>query len=202
MWDMEHCDPKKCTGRKLARFKLIKVLRLGHKFSGIVLSPNGEKCVCPDDASIVSKHGIAVVDCSWAKIESTPFSKMKSNHPRLLPFLVAANPINYGKPCQLSCVEALAAALIITGFPKIADYYLGKFRWGNSFLSLNGEVLQKYSSCKTSTEVIEVQKTYLEDVRMEKEEQSKKDPFDITDSDDSDGDDDVNPHPSKPVSGS
>lgn len=43
MWDMEHCDPKKCSGRKLAKFGLIKTLKLGQKFNGIVLTPVGEK---------------------------------------------------------------------------------------------------------------------------------------------------------------
>ncbi|KAK9887022.1 hypothetical protein WA026_019947 [Henosepilachna vigintioctopunctata] len=164
MWDFNQCDPRKCSGRKLARMKLIKPLKIKQKFHGVVLTPMGFKCISPEDKEIILAKGIAVVDCSWAKVDETPIASLKTNHGRLLPFLVAANPINYGKPFQLSCVEALAAAMYIVGFKSNARYYLNKFSWGHSFLDLNEELLDKYALCSNSENVVKVQNQYLEEV--------------------------------------
>lgn len=158
MWDLKHCNPKRCTGRKLVRMGLCKLLKFGKKFNGIVLTPVATNCVSPLDRSIVEKDGIAVVDCSWNRINETPFHKMKGKHPRLLPYMLAANPINYGTPCKLSCVEAIAATLMITGFESYCNYYLSKFNWGQSFSNLNLNLLTTYSQCNNSEQVIQAQK--------------------------------------------
>ena len=161
MWDLGHCDPKKCTGRKLVRLGLVRTLKLGHKFNGIILSPVAAQCLSPRDRDIVAKEGVAVIDCSWAKIDETPFHKMKGKNMRLLPFLVAANSINYGKALKLSCVEAVAAALSVTGFEKPAHFLLQKFKWGPAFLTLNADYLQKYRSCASAKEVVDAQSVFM-----------------------------------------
>lgn len=102
-------------GRKLARLGFVRTLKLTQRFTGIVLTPVATKCIGPDDRHIIETSGLGVVDCSWAKLEETPFSRMKCAHPRLLPYLIATNPINYGHPCKLSCVEAFAAGFYIVG---------------------------------------------------------------------------------------
>lgn len=162
MWDVGQCDPKRCTGRKLSRFDMIETLRLGTRFNGIILSPMGTKCVSPEDKDIIHQHGLAVIDCSWAKLDETPFSKMRGNNPRLLPFFLASNNVNYGKPCQLSCAEALAAALLITGYERESRLLLSKFKWGTGFFEINEELIDTYSKCSTSEELINAQTEYLD----------------------------------------
>lgn len=37
-WDLEHCDPKRCSGKRLMHFGLMRELHVGQKFSGVVIS--------------------------------------------------------------------------------------------------------------------------------------------------------------------
>ncbi len=86
---------------------------------------------------------------------------MKAKAERLLPYLVAANPVRYGKPMQLSCAEALAAGLYIVGLKEDACKVLSDFNWGEEFFNINAHLLDQYCLCKTSAEVVEVQNKFL-----------------------------------------
>jgi pre-rRNA-processing protein TSR3 len=114
-----------------------------------------------------------VVECSWAKLEEIPFAKLRSKHDRLLPYLLASNPVNYGKPWKLNCAEAYAACLYITGYKEECDTVMSKFRWGESFRKLNQNILDAYAACKDSQEVVKVQNEFLEQMRVEQEELHK-----------------------------
>ena len=37
-WDLEHCDPKRCSGKRLMHFGLMRELSVGQKFAGVVIS--------------------------------------------------------------------------------------------------------------------------------------------------------------------
>jgi pre-rRNA-processing protein TSR3 len=45
MWDFGQCDAKRCTGRKLARFNLLKELRVNTGFGGVVLRYTSFYCI-------------------------------------------------------------------------------------------------------------------------------------------------------------
>lgn len=36
--DFNHCDPKRCSGKKLARLGYVREMRVGSKFRGVVLT--------------------------------------------------------------------------------------------------------------------------------------------------------------------
>eukprot|EP00871_Galdieria_phlegrea_P004385 jgi/Galph1/4948/GphlegSOOS_G3650.1 len=167
LYDFQQCDVKRCTGRKLLRFGLVSQMSLNRSFKGIVLSPCGSQAFSPHDRELVLKNGLAVVDCSWAKIEQVPFGKLKNPNSRLLPFLVASNPTKYGKPLQLSCVEAFAAALAIMHQRDQACELLSKFGWGDSFWKVNEAYLSAYETCMNSEEVVAAQTKLLSIARNE-----------------------------------
>ncbi len=37
-WDFNHCDPKRCSGKRLIKLGLMRELHVGQKFPGVVIS--------------------------------------------------------------------------------------------------------------------------------------------------------------------
>jgi len=149
-------DPEKCTARKLARFDKVTLHESDRATPyGVVLNPHAEQALSPAD----DPERLVALDCSWESAGEKRFS-LPGDH-RALPFLVAANPVNFGNAFQLTTVEALAAGLYILGYPDRAADVLSKFTWGETFLELNEEPLARYADCADSTEVVAVQDEYL-----------------------------------------
>lgn len=155
-------DPRKCTALKLGRFGLVRIIRRIRDIplGSVVLDPFSEVAFSPLDRVRVVKRGLVAVDCSWVKAEAV-FRLRLRGVSRCLPFLVAGNPVNFGKPSKLSTVEALASALYIVGFREEAEVLLSKFKWGFSFLELNLARLVAYAGAENSREVVELQKGFM-----------------------------------------
>jgi pre-rRNA-processing protein TSR3 len=169
MWDFAQCDPKRCTGARLARRGILERMPLKQAFRGIVLDPEAKTAVSPADTEILEKSGLSLIDCSWARLQEIPFHQMRAGHHRLLPFMVAANSVNYGRPYKLTCAEAGAATLYICGKSDAARALLQGFSWGEEFFSLNQQVLDLYATCKDSEDVVQKQNEWLERAKLEKE---------------------------------
>jgi pre-rRNA-processing protein TSR3 len=75
----------------------------------------------------------------------------------MLPLLLAANPVNWGKPGKLTTAEAMAAILYMIGRRDQAEQILGSFRWGQRFFELNREPLDAYALATSSEELVSLQ---------------------------------------------
>ena len=139
---------------------------------GIILEPLCGKVLGPEDREMFENNGALVgLDCSWAQIEESVEHVMRRTRlkPRTLPLLLAANPVNWGKPGKLSTVEALAASLYLLGRVEQARNLLSKFRWGERFLELNQEPLDAYSNAKSSAELVALQFEFF-DIEVDADE--------------------------------
>jgi pre-rRNA-processing protein TSR3 len=134
---------------------------LSHK--PLLLDPYSPKVLSKDDSEHLKNHNLLVIDCSWEDAENTlnRIHKKKKMIPRALPFLIAVNPINYGKAFKLSTLEALAAALIILGFRTKAEEMLNLYKWSKNFLIMNEQPLLEYEKAKNSEEVIKAQAEFI-----------------------------------------
>ncbi|HUT27364.1 MAG TPA: DUF367 family protein [Methanomassiliicoccales archaeon] len=174
VYDERDCDPKKCTSRKMIKFHLAKELPnlRSVPYGVLVLDPFAPKAISREDLERVKAHGILVMDLSWENIESFPKIRKDAAH-RALPYMLAANPVNWGKPMKLTSAEAVAAALYILGETEQAHEVLSKFNWGEQFILLNKEPLERYSEAESSQEVVSIQWDYCpppEESAPEKEE--------------------------------
>ncbi len=157
---LEECDPKRCTAQKLIRFGLATAVSRADRLprGAIVLHPEGDHVLSREDRAAAEARGLAVVDSSWKR---GPVPQVPRHPTRALPFLLAGNPVNYGKPFLLSSVEALAGALWILGHPRESEEILAKFSWGAQFLALNREPLSEYARAGTRQEVLAAQAEFI-----------------------------------------
>ncbi len=156
-------DPKKNTAVKLSRRGDLTLHERFNKLPrrGIILEPLCGKVFGPEDHSILLEEGGSLVglDCSWAQIEDSVEQVMRRTklQGRMLPLLLAANPVNWGKPSKMTTAEALAATLYLMGREKQARRLLSAFRWGEQFFVLNKEPLDAYRDAESSAELVDLQ---------------------------------------------
>jgi rRNA small subunit aminocarboxypropyltransferase len=152
------CNPKHCTAKKLAKFHLVDLFSTRRPFireNTVILDPSARTPLCRVDLV----NTLVAIDCSWKQREHV-FQSLRACCRRRLPYLIAANPINYGRPFELTTVEALGAALYILGQTQRARELLDKFKWGSTFLTLNAAPLNEYAEASTVADLLACERAY------------------------------------------
>lgn len=175
MFEFKQNDPKMDTGMRLVRFEKAQALPPSQApaFKGLVLSSEAQLLASPADREILLQYGLAGINCSWNRLDEIPFRKCGKGLKlqRKLPYLIAANTVNYGRPFKLCTAEASAATLFLCGFEKQARDMLSCFQWGEEFWKLNDLGFQYYcgagSSCADSVEMGRREAEYMKQVSNE-----------------------------------
>lgn len=156
-------DPKKCSAKKLQKFGYAKIFTNIRRTprNTILLNPFSDKSISKKDLEYAKNNGILAVDCSWKNAENSFEYLDKKNHSRALPFVVATNPVNYGKPLKLTTLEAFSAALYILDEVEQSKEILNIYKWAPHFLVLNREPLEEYRKGKNSAEIIKIMHQYI-----------------------------------------
>jgi pre-rRNA-processing protein TSR3 len=148
-------DPEKCTALRLAQEDEAVLHETYDALPrSTALSPYADTALSPADSLPV-----VIFDSSWESAEdaAAPYDGVV----RALPFVVAANPVSYGRAFRLNTAEAVVAALYIVGEEEGARRIASYFDYGETFLEMNREPLERYAACGASEEVVEVQGDYL-----------------------------------------
>ena len=156
-----------------------------HVLTSLRARPKAKTVLSAADRELLERFGAAVVECSWKRVDEVPFSRIGGKCERLrklelltlnlmqslidnqVPYLVAANPTNYGRPWRLNCVEALAACFYICGHQDWAEDILSSFSYGEAFLEINSALLKRYAACSTEAEVQEAEAIWLAKIERE-----------------------------------
>ncbi len=153
-------DPRRSTGMRLIRRKLAEKSSPRRRGT-LVLNPFSRKYLSPADKEIVERRGLLAVDASWNRIDLVRWPR---GYHRRLPLLVAANPINYGKPFKLSTLEAMAASLFIIGHEEKCFLLLDQVKWGAEFFRINEERLKGYRSASNEEEIRDLSERFWSDL--------------------------------------
>ena len=162
VYEMKQDDPKKCTSRKLAHFRLATSITRRYQIprQAIVLNPFATTVLLSQDRTQAERGGLVIVDCSWKRVKGA-FSSRFKGRTRRLPYLVAANPVHYGRLFELSSLEALTAALYILDYSEQAKNIIRIYKWGPAFLSLNKNLLEEYAQAETAEAITKIEEAYF-----------------------------------------
>lgn len=162
VYDMDQCDPRKCTAKRMEKFGLAKELPLRRIPAGsVVLSPFGKQVLSPADLPH-ARRGLVVMDLTWTNIDEFPH--VRGEKARRLPYLVASNPVNFGKPWRLNSAEAVLASLIIMGQDEQAELFMPRFNWAPTFVTMNRELLDAYREAGDAAGVQKASDDYVESI--------------------------------------